>query len=116
VDLAVKNGRVYVATRALSFETHDMPQLDEQIRETLYTLKDVGDLHRAVRLDLVALPPKADLRGFREARQRFREVESSCRQVGIHLVPEGNALEWAEEVAELAATEIVQPERQVAQG
>lgn len=102
VDLAVKNGRVYVATRALSFETHQMSDLDEQIRETLYTLKDVGERHPQVRLDLVALPPKEDSRGYREARERFREVESSCRTVGITLVPESETLFWAEGIAEIA--------------
>ncbi len=115
VDLAVRNGRVYVATRALSFETHDMPELDEQIQRALYTLKDVGELHPKVHLDLVALSPNPALRGFREAQERFREVESSSKQAGVRLVLESNAEEWAQEIAELAESEVERPALTIAQ-
>lgn len=116
VDLAIKNGRVYEATRALSFETHDMAELDQQIQRTLFILKDVGDRHEGVLLDLLALPPHADLRGFRESRQRFREVEASCRQLSVRLVLEHDASDWAAEVAQLVETEIVRPSRTASRG
>jgi hypothetical protein len=116
LDLAVKNGRVYVASRALSFETHDMPELDEQMRDAIYTLRDVGDFLKRVSIDLVVLPPRPGQRRFREAQDRFREVQQSCRQIGARLVLEEETTDWSEEIAALVETEIVRHGDRAAHG
>ena len=116
LDLAVTNGRVYVASRALSFETYDMPELDRQVRDAVYTLRDVGDYLGRVRLDVVVLPPTTGMKGYRDADRRFRETVEACRQISARVVLEGQAGEWAEEIAELVETEIAPTEQAAARG
>ena len=116
LDLAIRNEGLCIAIRALSFETDDIPELDRQIREAIFTLRDVGDRHERVRLYLIALPPREDQRHRhnRQAQERLREVQQSCRQIEARLVLESGLSEWAEEIATMVETEIVQQSRQVA--
>lgn len=121
VDLAITNARIHVASRALSFETHDMAELDRQARDAVYVLRDVGDFLGdaqigRVRLAMVVLPPNSDMRGHRQAQQRFADTMLACQRINVEVVRERQAPEWAEGIAELVATEIVPHERLAARG
>jgi hypothetical protein len=114
VDLAITNGRIYVASQTLSFETYNMAELDRQMRDVIYTLRDVGELSAHIRTDLVALPPRTDMRNHRQAEERFRHLSEMCEQIGARLVLENDVPEWADEIAELVGTEIVGHDLQAA--
>ena len=111
VDLAIKNGRYYLASQSLSFETHDMAELDQQIEHAIYTLQDIHDRQGNLRIDVLALPPNPDLDGYRKAHERFSGVQQSCKRIGARLILEHDATEWADELASLVETEILGPGR-----
>lgn len=116
VDLAITNSRIHIASQALSFETHNMSDLNRQMRDAVYTLRDVGEFLQDVELNLVALPPKRDHRNYLAAANRFRELPAMCQRIGARLVPEEQVPEWAEQVARFVETEIVGTATRAAQG
>lgn len=115
VDLAITNSHIYLVSQALSFETYNMSDLDRQVRDAVYTLRDVGELVSEVQLDLVALPPKAEVKNFRKAADRFRELPAMCDQIGARLVLEGEVPAWAEQIADLVETRVLPSELRMAQ-
>lgn len=115
IDLAITNSHIHLASQALSFETYNMSELDRQVRDAVYTLRDVGELISDVQLDLVALPPKPELRNFRKADDRFRELSAMCEQIGARLVYEDQVPAWAEQIADLVESRILPSELRMAQ-
>lgn len=99
VDLAVANGRIWLAGHALSFETHDISELDRQIRDAVLTLGDINDRRSDIHLGIVALPPRLDQKNYHRASDRFRELPVMCQQIGATLVPEEAVDDWADTVA-----------------
>jgi hypothetical protein len=116
VDLAITNGRIYLASQALSYETHNMSDLDRQVRDAVYTLRDVGEVVPNVQLDLVALPPNSDLKSFPKAEARFRELPQMCEQIGARLIVENEVPGWAEQIAASVEARIAQHDLQLARG
>ena len=106
VDMAITNGRIYLASQALSFETHDVSELDRQMRDAVYTLRDVSDLSKQIRIDLVALPPKPNQQNYRRAEERWRDLRLMCNQIGAGLVVGEDVLRWASEIADAVGSEI----------
>jgi hypothetical protein len=107
VDMAITNGRIYSASQALSFETHNMADLDRQVRDAVYTLEDIGELSRDVRRDLVVLPPRVGQANYRGALRRFDELRVMSRRIGAGLVTEHEIPDWGEELADTFGREIV---------
>jgi hypothetical protein len=107
VDLAITNSHIYLVSQALSFETYNISDLDRQVRDAVYTLRDVGELVSNVQLDLVALPPKAGVKNFRKAADRFHELPTMCNQIGARLVLEGEVPAWAEQIADLVEAQVL---------
>lgn len=106
VDLAIKNGRVYEVAQAVSFETHNMAELETQSAAAVYSLSDIHQRNRDILLTVVAYPPRPQLKGYSEARQRFTDFRSSLEQIDVRLVRDEETIVWAEEVATLVEREI----------
>ncbi|MBA2519928.1 MAG: DUF3037 domain-containing protein [Chloroflexia bacterium] len=107
LDMAVKNSRVYVATQALSFESLDLPKLEDQATRALHVLNDVGNAHRDIRLETLVLPPNPTHEKFRDAQQRFLDFQAACDRIGVQIIQEDEAPVWAERIADIVEAEIV---------
>lgn len=116
VDLGITNARVYEVAQALSFETHNMAELDEQASIALYTLQDIRAAHRGVRLDVFALRPKPELRGYQKSLERFLELKNSCVRLEANLIVEDESDEWGEQLALLVEKEIAPSHRELSWG
>lgn len=57
-DVVLKNGNVYAAVRAISFETGEPPDLDLEVRGVAWDLTDVRKLYEEIQLAVVAIPPE----------------------------------------------------------
>jgi hypothetical protein len=114
VDLAVTNGRIYAASQSLSFETNDMSSLDWQMRDAVYTLRDIGERRTVIRRDVVVFPPNPDLPNWRKADEKFRVLSAMCRETGAGLIVSDQAPGWAEDLVDLVGTEIAAQELRVA--
>lgn len=115
VDLVIANSHIYLASQTLSFESYNMPELDRQVRDAIYTLRDVRELVSDVEIDLVALPPKPDSRNVRKAEDRFRELPRMCEEIGARLIIEDEVPDWAKQIADLVETRIVPSDLRMAQ-
>lgn len=120
IDLAVTNGQVHVASRALSFEMLDMSELDRQARDAVHILDDVRELlaesqTESVEIVLVALPP-SERHEARPVRLRFEETLEACRRINAQVVTEPKTREWAEHIAELVEAKIAPHESHAAWG
>ena len=106
VDLAVKNGRVYSASEALSFEIKDVFELERQAHDAVHTLDDIRDTQPGIRLAVIALPPRKSLPGFRAAEERFLETREACERANIVLITEDETASWAQDLAHDFAGEL----------
>ena len=106
VDLAVVNGRFWLASQALSFETYDISELDKQIRDAVLTLGDIGRRRGDIQLGIVTLPPRPDQKNYQRANDRFRELPVMCHQIGASLVREEEVKEWATDLAQNVSGEL----------
>lgn len=103
IDVAVANGHIYSLSQALSFETHDMRELERQTQHAIYTLKDISDIRKDIRLDVVVLPPQPGQFNYQQARERFAALPRMCSEIGAGLVTDQSLPDWARSVAVLAA-------------
>lgn len=97
VDLAVRNGQVFLVSQAVSYRLPKSSEIDRQVRDALYRLQDIHDLAPDIQLDVVALPP-VDNRG--RAVGSFNELPEMCNEIGARLILEQDLPKWSEIVAD----------------
>jgi hypothetical protein len=110
LDVAVKNGKFYLAAQGLSFEVRKLSDLDAQLKDALLTLSDLRAAYGDIGLGIVALPPKEGANNYRETVDRYQEAQRACAKIRAEFVPEGSAAGWAEAaVAPALADPIARP-------
>jgi hypothetical protein len=101
VDMAVVNAEVQEVAEAVSFETHNMAELDDQVERIIFRLDDIKSAHPRARRDVFVFTPKQDKRGFAEARRRYEDFIVSCEKIDANLIPEYEADSWGLVIADL---------------
>ena len=93
-----------------------MNELDAQVRDAIFTLRDVRDYLSPTRLDLVALPPRPSSPNYLQAQERFVEARQSCQQIKARFVVEDELPEWSEELAQLIEAMVARSRQTAALG
>lgn len=102
VDMAITSNMIQAVSQALSFETHDMSELERHMQHALYTLKDIAEARDTIRRDVVAQPPLVGQRNYRQALQRFQSLPAMCKQVGAEVILGTDMAGWTDDLATLA--------------
>ena len=90
-DVAVANGRVFLATQAISFEI----KTNEHIRNSVsWLISDVKKINPSVPIGIVMLPPKRESKRFEESMQIYDACQSTYRSLGAETINESDLESW----------------------
>lgn len=88
-DVVLRNGSVYAAVRAISFETGEPPDIDQEVRVVAWDLADVRKQFEHMQLAVVAVPPRGPMPDW-DRLQRISE------RVGAELLTDATLPAWSE--------------------
>lgn len=91
-DVGVKNGNVYAAATAVSFETRSSDDRENQIKAVEFDVFDVRQQLPDLPLAVVALPPKTPL-------ARYERFVYDLSRANVRVVGESDVQQWAKDVA-----------------
>lgn len=92
-DVVLRNGVVYSAARALSFEIRGAEALSDEIGAAAWAIADVHRRDPSLPLGVVLLPPVDGSKTYGQAVQTFESLDAP-------ILTEGNLAEWASGVVE----------------
>lgn len=99
-DVGLRNGHIYAAVRAISFETGEPSDIDQEVRVVAWDLTDVRKQFPAMQLAVVAIPPQGDSRHW----DRLKHISDKA---GAELLTDASLPAWTEQVTAKFAREVV---------
>ena len=90
-DVAVANGKTFLAAQGISFEVQTPEQ---NISSTSWRISDVKKLQPNTPLGVIMLPPKEESPYFDQAKKAYKDCEERFRSLGADTVEEKDVESW----------------------
>ncbi len=93
LDVGLKNEKLRVGVRGLSFELPEGPELTKEVSSTGYAIEDLKRVLPHIDFSVVAIPPK------RKINDTYKRAVDAFREMGATVVDEVDVDSWAKKCA-----------------
>lgn len=104
-DIALKNGRVYLAAPAISFKIQELSALQKEVDATAWAISDVKQKMSALEFAVLVSPPERQKRSAFEYYGRAKNIFNALK---VPVIEQSDVSNWAETAIKKLPTSVVE--------